>query len=295
MIYFLSIIDVDSLDKVVPLQSSLNRFGFDLTLLTTYNKEIGNHSKIINVSEYLQTQSFSSDDYIFLVDAFDCVMTKHPDEFINWMKSQNIDIFISTETGWGNKPQSVKRYFDYYQSKMNSHNRSICAGALVAKANSLKEFMLDMTSSMSRYCAEIEKDYFETWGNNIPTKLRYSDQYYMAYYLWKIDFVNYQKLSIHLDFKDKCFFTWSQNVKMSINKYVFVHVWALQCDNQFNRWLGLLRMIDILPIPPDFDWKFYLENHQDLILAGLKTEQDAQKHYIKWGKSEQRVYRKTVL
>ena len=41
-------------------------------------------------------------------------------------------------------------------------------------------------------------------------------------------------------------------------------------------------------IPTDFDWKFYLKNHKDLIDAGLKTEEDAIVHYLNYGIKENR-------
>lgn len=44
-------------------------------------------------------------------------------------------------------------------------------------------------------------------------------------------------------------------------------------------------------IPKDFDWKFYLDNHKDLTMAGLSTEKDAIVHYFMFGKKEGRIYK----
>lgn len=47
-------------------------------------------------------------------------------------------------------------------------------------------------------------------------------------------------------------------------------------------------------IPEDFDWKFYLNKYDDLKKAGLKTENDAKNHYIKYGRYEKRIYKKKL-
>ena len=43
-------------------------------------------------------------------------------------------------------------------------------------------------------------------------------------------------------------------------------------------------------IPKDFDWKYYLENNQDLLDAGLETESDAINHYLNYGRFENRKF-----
>jgi hypothetical protein len=40
-----------------------------------------------------------------------------------------------------------------------------------------------------------------------------------------------------------------------------------------------------------FDWEFYLASYEDLRNAGLKTEQDALKHYKDYGQVENRKFR----
>lgn len=46
--------------------------------------------------------------------------------------------------------------------------------------------------------------------------------------------------------------------------------------------------------PYDFDWKFYLNNNQDLLKAGLKTEEDAIKHWLNFGYNENRKYKNKI-
>ena len=47
-------------------------------------------------------------------------------------------------------------------------------------------------------------------------------------------------------------------------------------------------------LPKDFDWKFYLDNHPDLGLAGINTEKCAIAHYMLFGYNEQRRYKSTA-
>jgi hypothetical protein len=45
-------------------------------------------------------------------------------------------------------------------------------------------------------------------------------------------------------------------------------------------------------LPPDFDWEFYLESNPDLRANGINTPREAAKHYIEFGKNENRIYNK---
>ena len=42
---------------------------------------------------------------------------------------------------------------------------------------------------------------------------------------------------------------------------------------------------------PDFDWKQYIENYQDLRDTGIDTEEKALKHWINYGEKENRTYK----
>lgn len=44
------------------------------------------------------------------------------------------------------------------------------------------------------------------------------------------------------------------------------------------------------PLPPDFDWEFYLERHPDLGLAGIDTKELAIGHFLAYGRFEKRAY-----
>jgi hypothetical protein len=48
-------------------------------------------------------------------------------------------------------------------------------------------------------------------------------------------------------------------------------------------------------LPENFDWEFYLEYYEDLRNAGLKTKEDAERHYLNHGQNENRVYVKNPL
>lgn len=44
-------------------------------------------------------------------------------------------------------------------------------------------------------------------------------------------------------------------------------------------------------LPQDFDWRYYIDIHADLIKAGIVTEQSAKIHYLMHGQKEGRVYK----
>lgn len=46
-------------------------------------------------------------------------------------------------------------------------------------------------------------------------------------------------------------------------------------------------------IPPDFNYKIYLNNYSDLYQWGIDTEEKAKEHYVLFGKQENRKYKKT--
>ena len=50
-----------------------------------------------------------------------------------------------------------------------------------------------------------------------------------------------------------------------------------------------------MAVPDFFDWKFYVESHQDLVKAGINTEKRAINHYKKYGKYEKRFLCKGVV
>ena len=43
-------------------------------------------------------------------------------------------------------------------------------------------------------------------------------------------------------------------------------------------------------LPENFDWKFYLGYYEDLRNAGLKTEEQAKRHYLNNGQFEDRLF-----
>ena len=46
-------------------------------------------------------------------------------------------------------------------------------------------------------------------------------------------------------------------------------------------------------LPDDFDWQSYIRYNDDLRLAGINTEIMAQKHWLRHGVKENRIYKKT--
>lgn len=48
-------------------------------------------------------------------------------------------------------------------------------------------------------------------------------------------------------------------------------------------------------MPKDFDWNFYLSTYEDLRSAGLRTEKDAIKHYLDFGRQEGRLHKLQLI
>ena len=48
-------------------------------------------------------------------------------------------------------------------------------------------------------------------------------------------------------------------------------------------------------LPNNFEWKQYLFHNYDLVSAGIDNQEDAEKHYLQYGKDEERDYRATPL
>ncbi len=44
-------------------------------------------------------------------------------------------------------------------------------------------------------------------------------------------------------------------------------------------------------LPPDFDWRTYVDNYEDLQKAGVDTKAKAAEHWLKTGSKEGRTYR----
>ena len=57
-----------------------------------------------------------------------------------------------------------------------------------------------------------------------------------------------------------------------------------------------MRQIMKLGVPDDFDWKYYLEKNKDVASFPLfKSKEGAEKHWIKYGQFENRIYKKTNI
>ena len=50
-----------------------------------------------------------------------------------------------------------------------------------------------------------------------------------------------------------------------------------------------------MSLPLDFDWKFYCTYYKDLTFNGINNETSAKQHYLKHGKSENRIYNQNQI
>lgn len=155
MIFCISIVSEDQINKAEILKKSLERFSHELTLLTTYDKSIGNMSKIIKLNDYFQQNDYNDDDVIAFVDAFDVVATSDPAKLKEYLDIKDVDIVVSTERGFGRHPLISKSYCESYVNSVPT--RSICSGMMFGRANKLKQLFKNMSEEYAEHSKELYK------------------------------------------------------------------------------------------------------------------------------------------
>lgn len=237
MIFCISIVSKNQINKAKILKRSLERFGHKLTLLTTYDKRIGNMSKIIKLNDYFQQNDYNDDDVIAFVDAFDVVATSDPTKLKEYLDIKDVDIVVSTEQGFGRQPLISKSYYESYVNTVPT--RSLCAGMMFGRANKLKQLFKNMSEKYSEYSKELYKP-------DTSLRIKNSDQYYFAYYLFKIDFKTYKDIKIMLDCNDDVLYTNTNDKIYTPSDYVFIHTWGLSNAKQYIRYRNLLKNINLI-------------------------------------------------
>jgi hypothetical protein len=115
--YFVTLCDKDSVHKTVNLSKSLRG---DLIVLDTYDKTIGNFSKLFKFADFLRYDSsyIGHDDIICFIDAFDMLCVKYdPVEIEKTFRHMNKDIIIGSEENCG--PEHTREAKEYFEKTGN--------------------------------------------------------------------------------------------------------------------------------------------------------------------------------
>jgi hypothetical protein len=111
--YFVTLCDKDQIHKTINLKKSL---GGNLIVIDTYDKSIGNFSKLFKFADFLKNDSSYIDmsDVICFIDAFDMLCIKYdPGAIERKFKSMQKDVIFGAEENCGPEHTGeVKKYFE---------------------------------------------------------------------------------------------------------------------------------------------------------------------------------------
>jgi len=219
MIYFYSITDDNQIYMANNLSRTLMKHSVYLNILKIYNQKIGNVSKIVEFEKVLQTQIYTDNDIIVLLDAFDVICSKTPAFIPLYLENNNIDILFSGENTCGNIFQDTREY--YSNNKKDGNSYYINSGVVIAKANKYKEFLRLLIQDLPRIQ--------ERFKGELSKHLLKSDQALIRYYVYEHDLLNPKSdIKVAVDAMSEITFTDTTVERdYDVNKYVFVHTWGI--------------------------------------------------------------------
>jgi hypothetical protein len=238
MIYFLCIVAQNQEGRASNLAKSLKRYNCNLTIISAYDFKLKNLSKIFKVSEYLQCNQYNDDDIIVLLDAFDVLCCGDPKRLPTYLKNKGIDILISSEDTFGLHPNISRQYYDEYSRLNGTRAKYINSGVYVGYANKIKLLFQGMVARFDELRKEIIDPLLPANSHILQ-----SDQYFLTYYLHKIDFINNKKdFVIGIDVKDEITFTntFTVNQQYKLSDYMFIHTWGLYNFSQLTKYRQLV-------------------------------------------------------
>jgi len=192
----------------------------NLTVLQTYDPQIGNLSKIYKVHDYLINSNINDNDIICIVDAHDVVFNNKMgciNDVLNTFNSYNTDIIFSSENTCVHHSSNSKEYFEsiYGSNYLNS-------GISV----SIKNEYLKMLESIIKHIGFYNQD-----------NLR-SDQRVIGNFL-----THNKSQNIILDIDHVFGITLNKNTNLKLNDIssFFIHVPCLSTVNQQLKYKNLIK------------------------------------------------------
>lgn len=228
-IYFITLVDRNSIDKTINLQKSL--CPETLHIIDTYDHELKNLSKIYKTYEYISTDhNIKMDDIICIIDGHDMLFNRKlykPTDIKTEFIKANTDMIISTESNFSHHCNSVKHFFEKNFKKPFCYLNS---GFIIAYKKSYLNMFSDIINNINKYKSHIKSDqrilslYImdKTISNNLPIKLIVDD-----------DLIYSTTLNTNT------------NLKLNEIQSFFIHVTFLKNSIQNVKYNKLIQILDI--------------------------------------------------
>lgn len=128
-------------DRMSVLQESCERYDLDLVVLQR-NPWINNAFKLRLLVDYLNNPSLDPEDLILVVDAYDVVITRSPDQLISRFKELGSDIVFSAEANYYFREKDLELYYwIYYPRNGSSVFHFLNSGSFMGSVKSLKSLL----------------------------------------------------------------------------------------------------------------------------------------------------------
>lgn len=225
-IYFISLVDKNSINKTINLQNSL--FPDKLHINDKYDYKLKNLSKIYKTYEYiLSRDDIKSEDIVCIIDGHDVLFNKKlykTDELKKKFIETNMDMIISSEPNFTHHCHSVKHFFE------NTFKRPSCylnSGVIISYKYAYIYIYKDIIDNISKYksCSK-------------------SDQRIISLYMMN----NYNNLPVKFTIDDKQIFATTVNIsyKGSLEKIksFFIHVTFLKDHSQNLKYKNLINILE---------------------------------------------------
>jgi hypothetical protein len=234
-IYFITLVDKDSIDKTINLQKSL--YPEKLHIIDTYDCELKNLSKIYKTYEYIKTQNnIKTNDIVCIIDGHDMLFNRKSGQFTNSCKGddikkkfieKNVDIIISSESKFSHHCNSVKEFFEQNFKKPFCYLNS---GFIIAYKEAYINMFSDIIDNIDKYKSHLKSDqrilslYImdKTISNNLPVKLIIDD-----------DLIFSTTLNTNT------------NLKLDEINSFFIHITFLKDSNQLLKYNKLIDLLNI--------------------------------------------------
>ena len=158
-ISIITIQDKKSIEKGLAknLVKSLTRFNHELTVIDTFDHELGLLSKIYKVRDYLSQNhaSFRDSDVVVFVDAHDVIFPPHIDARKNHLPNlrraflnTELDYVVAAETRYAHQLPELKDFFDRHS---NEKSRYINTGFQIGYYSSFIDIYSYIIENIEKY------------------------------------------------------------------------------------------------------------------------------------------------